>query len=107
MFTAENGLVSVDSKVEITLDVTVASALRKLVGGASTVRAQGETVGQILDNLDSHFPGFKGRLINKWGDLRSSILVYLNEEDIRSLQGLKTPLNNGDVMDIHVVLSGG
>ncbi len=96
-----------DRKTETTVEVSVASSLRKLVRGTDTVQAQGETVEQVLDNLDRQFPGFKGHMINKWGNLRGSILVFLNEEDIFSLQGLKTPLNDGDAIDIHVVLSGG
>ncbi len=104
---AETGLVRMDSKMETTVEVTVASSLRKLVRGANTVQAQGETVRQLLDNLDRQFPGFKGRIINKWGKLGSSFLIYLNEEDIRSLQGLETPLKDGDAIDILVVLVGG
>ncbi len=96
-----------DRKTETTVEVTVAYALLKLVRGAGTVQAQGETVEQVLDNMDRQFPGFKGHMINKWGNLRGSILVCLNDEDIFSLQGLKTPLNDGDAIDIHVVLSGG
>lgn len=89
------------------MDVTVAPALRHLFHGASTVQAQGETVRELLENVDTQFPGFTGHMIDKWGELRSSILIYLNDEDIRCLQGLKTPLKYGDSMGILVVLSGG
>jgi molybdopterin synthase sulfur carrier subunit len=99
--------VSKDRKIDYTVEVTVAPSMRKRVGGASTVQTQGETVGQVLENLDREFPGFKKFVINKWGELRPSILVFLNRVDIRSLQGLKTPLNHGDRMDIYVLLSGG
>lgn len=96
-----------DSKTETTVEVTVAPSLRKLVNGFSTVQAQGETVRQLLHNLDIQFPGFKGHMIDKWEKLRSSILIYLNDEDIHCLQGLETPLKGGDSMSILVLLSGG
>ena len=62
---AEAGFWDMGSKRKTTVDVTVAPALRHLFHGASTVQAQGETVGQLLDNLDREFPGFKGHMINK------------------------------------------
>lgn len=96
-----------DSKTETTVEVTVAPSLRKLVNGFSTVQAQGETVRQLLHNLDIQFPGFKGRMIDKWGGLRGSIIIYLNDEDIRCLQGLETLVKDSDSMGILVVLSGG
>lgn len=93
--------------MEKKVEVSIAPALRKLVGDAVTLQAQGRTVGQVLENLNERFPGFLERMINHAGDLRSSIFVSLNEEDIRSLQGLKTSVHDGDTMDIHVILSGG
>lgn len=96
-----------DSKIKTTVEIQVASSLRKLVGGASIVRAHGETVGQLVDNLDKQFPGLKEYTINKLGKLRGSILICLNEEDIRCLQELETPLKNGDAVAILVVLAGG
>ncbi len=96
-----------DSKIETTVEVRVASSLLGLVRNASTVQAQGETVRQLLDNLDSQFPGFKSHLIGKRGELYVSYIILLNDEDIRSLKALETPLKNGDVVNIMVVLSGG
>ena len=90
------------------LEVLVALPLRNLVGGASTVKAQGETVRQLLDNLDSQFPGLKERLVSsERGELRGAYIILLNDEDTRSLQGLETPLKDNDVVNILVVLSGG
>jgi molybdopterin synthase sulfur carrier subunit len=104
---AESTSWDMDSKTETTVEVTVAPPLRKLVNGVSTVQAHGETVRQLLYNLDIQFPGFKGHMIDKWGELRGSIIIYLNDENIRCLQGLETPLKDGDSVGILVVLSGG
>ncbi len=89
------------------VEVRVASLLRELVRGASTVQAQGETVRQLLEDLDSQFPGSKERMINERGKLNGHIIVYLNKEDIRSLEELETPLKDGDVVSILEALSGG
>ena len=104
---AESAFRDMDNKLKTSVEVTVAPALRKVVNGVSTVQAQGETVRQLLHNLDLQFPGFKGYMIDKWGELRSSIIIHLNDEDIHCLQGLETPLKDGDSMAILVLLSGG
>ena len=89
------------------MELRVAAPLQRLVGGASTIQAQGETVQQLLDDIDNRFPGFKQRLISKQGKLNGSILILLNDEDIRPLGELETPLKNGDVVSVLVVMSGG
>ena len=90
-----------------TVEVRIPIALQNLVGEASTLQVKGETVAQVLDNLDAQFPGFKTRLIDQRGKLSGSILAFLNDEDIRSLKELDTPLKDGDVLNIYVILSGG
>ena len=96
-----------DGKTEATVEINVASSLRELLKGLSIVQAKGTTVRHLLDNLNIQFPGVKERMIDKWGELRSSILIRLNDEDIRSLQGLETPVKEGDFIGLFVVLAGG
>jgi len=93
--------------MKTTVKIQVAFPLNQLVGGINTFQAKGETVRQLLGNLDSQFPGLKERLINQQRKLNGSYLIFLNGEDIRSLQELETPLKNGDLVNILVVLSGG
>ncbi len=91
----------------MTMEVRVAASLQGLVGDASIIQAQGETVRQLLDDIDNRFPGFKRRLISEQGKLNGSIFILLNDEDIRPLGELETPLKDGDVVSVLVVMSGG
>lgn len=91
----------------MTMEVRVAASLQGLVGDASIIQAQGETVRQLLDDIDNRFPGFKRRLVSEQGKLNGSIFILLNDEDIRPLGELETPLKDGDVVSVLVVMSGG
>ena len=93
--------------MNINVEVKIPPLLGKLVGGASTIRSQGETLRHLLENLDKQFPGFKWHIVSKQGKLHDYIIIFLNEEDIHYLNQLETPLKNGDVINILVVLSGG
>ena len=87
-----------------TVEVRVAFPLRKVVGGTDPIQARGETVQHLLGDLDSQFPGFKERLIDSRGELNGSFLILLNDEDIRSLKGIETPLKDSDVVSILVIM---
>ncbi len=91
--------------MKTTVKVQVAFPLSQLTGGINTLQAQGETVRQLLNGMDSQFPGLKERLINQQRKLNGSYLIFLNGEDIRSLQELETPLKGDDVVNILVVMS--
>lgn len=93
--------------MKATVEVKVAPPLRGLVREASTIAAEGDTVGELLQYLDGQFPGLKSRMTNERGELYASYIFLLNDEDIRSRKGLETPLEDGDVVSIMVVLSGG
>jgi len=64
------------------------------------------TVGELLDRLEALFPGFKQNILED-GQLRRFVNIYLNDEDIRFLQRLETPLRDGDVVSILPALAGG
>ena len=91
--------------MKTTVKVQVAFPLSQLTGGINTLQVQGETVRQLLDGMDSQFPGLKERLINQQRKLNGSYLIFLNGEDTRSLQGLETPLKDNDVVNILVIMS--
>lgn len=91
----------------IDVEIRLPLLLREYVGGGSIIRSQGETVRGLLNNLDNQFPGFKSHLVNKQGKLLEYFIIYLNNENIHFLDKLETPLKNGDVVNILVVISGG
>lgn len=88
------------------VEVRVTANLQKLVGGQRTVQGDGFTVGELLDRLDERYPGFKQQLVSD-GQLHRFVNIYLNDEDIRFLQQLETPLKEGDVISILPALAGG
>lgn len=90
-------------------DVTVMipTPLREHTDGESEVEAQGETVGEILDDLDERFPGLKERICTEDGELREFLNIYMNDEDIRFQEELQTPVEEGDSLSIIPAIAGG
>jgi MoaD family protein len=88
------------------VQVEVSSTLRNLVG-AKSVEGEGSTVGEVLAHLDSRYPGFKEQISDGNGQLHRFVNIYLNDEDVRYLQALDTPLKEGDVVSILPALAGG
>ncbi len=88
------------------ITVRVTSSLQTLVGEKS-VEGEGSTIGELLANLDSRYPGFKDQISGDDGQLHRFVNVYVNDEDIRYLQALDTPMNDGDTVSILPALAGG
>ena len=91
----------------MTVEVRVTATLQNLVGGQKVVRGQGETVSQVLTDLEQRYPGFQTQVLSEDGALHRFVNIYLNDEDVRFLQKLDTPLNEGDVLSILPALAGG
>ena len=91
----------------MSVEVRLTSVLQKRVGGQKTVKAEGSSVAEILENLDAQFPGFKGEVFSDGGDLHRFVNIYLNDEDIRYLDKLSTKVADGDVVAILPALAGG
>jgi len=91
----------------MTVEVRVTATLQNLVGGQKVVRGQGETVGQVLTDLEQRYPGFQTQVLTEDGALHRFVNIYLNDEDVRFLQKLDTPLTEGDVLSILPALAGG
>ncbi len=87
--------------------VRIPAPLRKLTGGESDVTADGPTVSAIIDNLEANHPGLKERLCDDAGAIRPFVNIYLNDEDIRFLDGPDTKLNEGDMVSIVPAIAGG
>jgi MoaD family protein len=90
----------------LSVEVKVTSVLQRVVG-AKSVEGDGKTVGELLSNLDGKYPGFKGQITQADGSLHRFVNIYINDEDIRFLQSLETPVKEGDVLSILPALAGG
>jgi len=87
--------------------VRIPTPLRTLTKGSAEVQAKGDTVGDLVLDLERQFPGLRERLLDDAGELRRFINVYVNEEDIRFLQGKTTTLKDGDQVSIVPAIAGG
>lgn len=87
--------------------VRVPTPLRKFTNGADEVKAQGNTVRALVDDLESKFPGIKERICDETGKIRRFVNVYVNGDDIRFLQNMETALKEGDAISIVPAIAGG
>jgi molybdopterin converting factor small subunit len=81
--------------------------LRPTVGGERIVAADGATLRELIQNVDRRHPGFAGQLLQSSGDQRQFVNIYLNDEDVRYLKGLETPVAESDVISILPAVAGG
>ena len=87
--------------------VRIPTQLRQLAGGASDVTVEGATVAEALKALDAAHPGFAERLYDEGGGLRRFVNIFVADEDIRFLQGLETPVTDGQTVSIVPAVAGG
>ena len=90
----------------MTVEVRVTSILERVVGGKS-VTGEGATVGELLANLNAAHPGFMDQITTEDGELHRFVNIYLNDEDIRYLGALDTPVQDGDILSILPAVAGG
>ena len=88
-------------------NVRVPAMMRPTVGGERVVAAEGTTLRELISNVDSRHPGFAGQLLESDGAQRRFVNIYLNDEDVRYLKGLETPVAEGDVVSILPAVAGG
>ena len=91
----------------MSVSVRIPSQLRTLTAGAGQVSVDGGTVGEVLQALDASHPGFEGRLFDESGELRRFVNVFVADEDVRFLQGLGTPVTEGQTISIVPAVAGG
>ncbi len=89
------------------ITVRIPAQLRTLTGGAGEVGVEGSTVGEVLKGLDAAHAGFGERLFDGEGGLRRFVNVFLDEEDVRFLDGLATPVSVGQTVSIVPAVAGG
>ena len=91
----------------MTIKVRIPTPLMKLTDNQSEVSAKGETISDIINNLESQFNGIKDRICEENGSPRRFINIYVNEEDIRFLEGEMTAVKEGDEISIIPAIAGG
>jgi molybdopterin synthase sulfur carrier subunit len=87
--------------------VRIPTPLRQTTKGNAEVKVAADTVDDVVTDLERQFPGLKERLVDDTGELRRFINIYVNEEDIRFLQGRKTVLKETDIVSIVPAIAGG
>ncbi|GAA0844776.1 MULTISPECIES: MoaD/ThiS family protein [Streptosporangium] len=88
------------------IEVRIPTILRTYTDGAKAVDAKGATLEELIGDLEARHPGLKERLVDK-GALRRFVNVYLNDEDVRFLGGLETPVADGDTVTVLPAVAGG
>ena len=92
------------------IEVRIPTILRTYTDGAKSVPARGDTLTAVIDDLEAHHPGIKGRLVEEsesGSDLRRFVTVYVNDEDVRFLGGLDAPISDGDQVVVLPAVAGG
>lgn len=89
------------------ISINIPAPLRSYTGGQKIVRAEGRTVGEVLQALTAVHPNLRQHLFGEDGKLRSFINVYLNDEDVRYLQQGNTPIKAADTLSIVPSVAGG
>ena len=91
----------------MSVKVRIPTPLMKLTNNKAEVEAEGTTIEEMFNNLESQFGGIKERICEENGSPRRFINIYVNEEDIRFLDGEKTAIKDGDEVSIIPAIAGG
>ncbi|MBE7380595.1 MAG: MoaD/ThiS family protein [Leptolyngbya sp. SIO1E4] len=89
------------------IKVLVPTPLQKFTNNQATLECEGGTIVDLMNTLDTQFPGIKARLCDDQGELRRFVNFYVNSEDIRFLEGKETALKDGDEVSIVPAVAGG
>lgn len=87
--------------------VRIPTTLRPLAGGSSTVQVEGDTLADVIANLDAAHPGFNDRLLDESGSLRKFVNLFVADDDVRYLDGLSTATPAGTTVSIIPAVAGG
>ncbi|MFC6017875.1 MoaD/ThiS family protein [Plantactinospora solaniradicis] len=89
------------------IEVRIPTILRSYTGGAKVVEGAGDSLNDLLSDLDGKYSGLRGRLITDQGALHRFVNVYINDEDVRFLGALDAKLSDGDTVTILPAVAGG
>ena len=88
------------------IEVRIPTILRSYTGGAKAVEGSGATLADLISDLEERHSGLRERLVDDSG-LRRFVNVYINDEDVRFLGGLATPVSDGDTVTVLPAVAGG
>jgi sulfur-carrier protein len=91
----------------MTTTVIIPAQLRQYTQDQSNLEIEGSTVAEVLRNLDQTYPGLRSRICEPDGRLRRFVNVFVNGEDVRSLDGVETQVKSGDEIGIVPAVAGG
>jgi molybdopterin synthase sulfur carrier subunit len=91
----------------VAVEVRLPTVLRTHAGGASVVQLDGATVGEVLAKLVAEYPGMAGQVVQEDGTLHKFVNIYLNDDDVRYLDGVDTPVPEGAELSILPAVAGG
>lgn len=89
------------------IKVIIPTALRQYTGGQGAVSVEGATVGDVLQQLTTQHAEFGKQIFDNAGNLRSFVNIYRNDDDVRYLEGLGTPVSERDELSIIPAIAGG
>jgi molybdopterin synthase sulfur carrier subunit len=87
--------------------VRIPTPLRTMTKGAAEVRAEADTISGVIEDLERQFPGLRDRILDEGGQIRRFINIYVNQEDVRFLDGDKTAVKAQDEVTIVPAIAGG
>lgn len=87
--------------------VRLPGALRDAVGGETKIEASGTTLADVFADIDRRHPGFRGRVLDDQGGIRSYVNVYVGDADARGSGGLETPVPDGSEVMVIPAMAGG
>ncbi|WP_332644488.1 ubiquitin-like small modifier protein 1 [Aeromicrobium sp.] len=91
----------------MSINVRIPTILRTYTDDQSQVTAEGATLTEVIDSLESSFPGIKARVVDEDGKLRRFVNIYVAEEDVRFADGLATKTPDGAQVSIIPAVAGG
>ena len=89
------------------VEVRIPTVFRKFTGNESVVSVEGSTIGELLEQIETRYPGFKEQLMSEDGQLHRFVNVYVNDEDARYLDKLDTKVSEGDTVSLLPSVAGG
>lgn len=91
----------------MSITVTLPGSLNEWLSGKDQAVCQGKTIGDCVSHLDEHFSGFKDRVLKDDGEIKDFVMIFLNGDNVRNLEGLQTLVNDGDEISIIPFMAGG
>lgn len=87
--------------------IRIPSPLRRYTNSQSKVESSGANIGELIENLETQYPGIKSRLCDENNQIKRYVNVFVNDTEIRTLQGIETPVGERDEISIVPAMAGG